>query len=58
MQTSMGHVAYGSEQEASDSFNERLNNAVEVIEVKSKVNKLSCLIPLAKRRHHAADFHW
>lgn len=44
MQTSSGYVSFDSEQEASDAFNERLNEAVEVIEVKPKVNNKGVLI--------------
>jgi len=37
-------MSYDSEQEASDAFNEELNEAVEVIELKPKVNKEGILI--------------
>jgi len=44
MQTSSSYVGYKSEQKASDAFNEELNEAVEVIELKPKVNKEGVLI--------------
>jgi len=44
MRTSSGYVTYDSEQEASDAFNKRLDEAVEVIEVKPKVNKKGVFI--------------
>jgi len=44
MQTSTGYISYDSEQEASDAFKEELNEAVEVIELKPKVNKEGILI--------------
>jgi hypothetical protein len=39
VQTSFGYVAYDSEQEASDAFNRRLKRAINVSDVKPKVNK-------------------
>lgn len=44
MQTSTGYISYDSEQEASDAFNDGLNEAVEVIELKPKLNKEGVLI--------------
>ena len=44
MQTSTGYISYDSEQEASDAFNKELNEALEVIELKPKVNKEGILI--------------
>jgi hypothetical protein len=44
IQTSTGYMSYDSEQEASDAFKEELNEAVEVIELKPKVNKEGILI--------------
>lgn len=44
MQTSSGCVVYESDQEASDAFVQRLNEAVKVFEVKPKVNKKGVLI--------------
>ena len=48
MQTSSGYITYDSEQEASDAFNKRLREAVEVFEVKPRLNKEGVLI-----EHHA-----
>jgi hypothetical protein len=44
MQTSSSYVDYDSEQKASDTFNEGLKEAVEVIELKPRVNKEGVLI--------------
>jgi len=44
MQTSTSYVDFDSEQEASDAFDEGLKKAVEVIELKPKVNKQGVLI--------------
>ena len=44
MQTSTGYISYDSEQEATDAFNKELNEALEVIELKPKVNKEGILI--------------
>jgi len=44
MQTSTGYVDYDYEWEASDAFNEGLNEAVQVIELKPRVNKGGVLI--------------
>lgn len=44
MQTSTGYVSYESEQEATEAYNEGLKKAVEVIEIKPRVNKEGVLI--------------
>jgi hypothetical protein len=53
MQTSSSYVRYDSEQKASDTFNEGLNEAVEVIELTPKVNKEGVLI----EQHALARFY-
>lgn len=44
IQTSSSYVAYESEAKASDAFNKRLSEALNVIEAKPKVNKEGVLI--------------
>lgn len=44
MQTSVGHVGYDSEAEASDAFNERLKEAINVYDTSPKVNNEGVLI--------------
>ena len=54
MQTSSSYFAYDSESEASDAFNGRLSKALNVIEVKPKVNKKGVLI---EQRAVAVFYH-
>ncbi len=54
MQTSSSYVAHDSEAEASAAFNERLSKALNVIEVKPKVNKKGVLI---EQRAVAVFYH-
>ena len=53
IQTSTSYVSYDSEQEASDAFNEGLEEAVELIEVKPRVNKEGVLI----QQHAVGKFY-